>query len=236
VIACWILATRTRSPRAFLLLVFGLAALPAFILFWYWHGLTPPAVQGEKMHMLRQMSRGTVPDTTSLVYFGAMAAPFALPFLFTRPRLTLPPKAAVVAMAAVVGCFLIVFHGMAFSPLGGGLVTKLGLHLGAIGVPTVIVIAALGWCAIGAVAVSALDNFLLFFLAIPPLLVVGTLYQRYLDPLAFALVLLLVSPSMAQRLATERSVLAGYFFFLGLLVIGLSWFVVLGHAQRPPVL
>lgn len=94
-----------------------------------------------------------------------------------------------------------------------------------------IIIAALGWCAIGVVAVSELDNFILVSLAILPLLVAGTLYQRYLDPPAFAMILLLVSPPMAQRLAAERGIVAGYFFFLALELISLTWFVILGRAQ-----
>ena len=212
----WLLASRTQFSRPLLCLVFGITAIPALFLVWLWHGLTPPCCQSK-------------PALTNVVYAGALAAPFALPFLFTRPPLGRPSTRAWIGLGAIATALFLIFHGMNLTPLGGGLITKFGLLLGPAGVPVVLACAALGWWAIGMLLASGLDNAILFGLAIFPLLLPDVRFQRYLDPLAFTLVLLLASPPLARRLVTERSIFAGYFFFLGLELIGLTWFMILGH-------
>ncbi|MBV8589080.1 MAG: hypothetical protein JO212_03310 [Acetobacteraceae bacterium] len=225
----WILAVRSRAPLVPLCFTFGLTAVPALALFRLWRGLTPPAVQAERMHALDQLASGSAPDLTSFVYLGAMVAPFALPFLVARKS---PPgrwKPILLGYCVLGAVLFLCFRHMQLSPLGGGAVTKLGLLLGPAGLPVVLALAALGWCCIGAALAASADNAVLFGFAAFPLLVIGALYQRYLDPLAFILVLLLASPPLAPPLVTERSVVASYMLFMFFEVMGILWYMLLGH-------
>ena len=214
----WLLWSRHACSRLFLLGVFGATALPALYLFLIWGGLTPPR--------FRQ-----APTIESLLYVPVLVAPFALPFLFARsPRdWRLPSGRTVVGVLATVGVMTVLFGGVTLTPLGGGLLTKIGLLLGPLGVPFMILAASLGWWAIATCIASGADNAVLFGFAVGPLLLPGFFYQRYIDPLAFTIVLMFASPPLTARIVTQRAIVAGYVFFLGLEIIGLVWFGLLGH-------
>ena len=220
ILSCWLLWSRRACSRILLLCVFGATAVPALYLFWIWGGLTPP-----RFH--------PVTTVASLIYVPALVAPFALPFLFA-PGWTgwrVPSKATLAGVSLAIVVLATVFHGMALTSLGGGIVTKIGLQLGALGVPFVIVVASLGWLAIVKSLTSSVDNAVLFGFALGPMFLVGFFYQRYVDPLAFTLILLFASPPLSERIVTQRSIVAGYIFFLGLEVIGLIWFGLLAHVN-----
>ena len=222
VFSFWIMVTRTQVSRLLLCLIFGITAIPGLFLLQLWHGLNPPLAQAASQRDIGLQIK-------NLISVGALAAPFALPFLFARPAVKRPPKAAIVAVIAGVCLFLLAFQDMVLLSLGGGVVTKIGLLLGPAGVPFVLLLSACGWWAIGTLLVAGLDDAIVFGLAIVPLLIMPSPFQRYLDPLAFVLLLLVASPTSTRRLVTERSVLAGYFFFMGLEMIGLVWYGLLRH-------
>jgi hypothetical protein len=159
--------------------------------------------------------------------------PFTLPFIFAqRVSVWRPPSAAtLLGVTATLFVFMVAFHDMSLTTSGGGLITKVGLLLGWIGVPFVILAAVLGWWAIAAAVTSGWNNAILFGFAIFPLLLAGYFFQRYLDPLGFTIVLLLSSRPLSRQLLTERSIVAGYLLFLGLEAAGLTWFVFLGHSN-----
>ena len=220
ILSFWLLWSRQACSRVLLLCVFGATALPALYLFWIWGGLTPP-----RFH--------PVSTIESLIYVPALAAPFALPFLFAQgwTRWRLPSKPMLAGFGLALVLLGSVFHGMTLTPLGGGLVTKIGLLLGPLGVPFVIVVASLGWIAIVKSLTSGPDNAVLFGFALGPMFLAGFFYQRYIDPLAFTMILLFASPPLRDRIVTHRSIVAGYVFFLGLEITGLIWFNLLGHVN-----
>jgi hypothetical protein len=213
----WLLWSRQACPRLFLLCVFGATAVPALYLFWIWGGLTPP-----RFHPVE-----------SLIYVPALVAPFALPFLCARTwtEWRLPSKRTLAGISIVAALLASVFHGMTLTPIGGGPVTKIGLQFEHFGVPFLILVASLGWWVIVKSLTSGVDNAVLFGLALGPMLLAGFFYQRYVDPLAFTIVLLFASPPLVGRIVTQRSLVAGYLFFLGLEIIGLAWYGLLGHVN-----
>lgn len=223
VLSFWLLWSRVGGARFLLTLVFALTALPALGLFWIWGGLTPPQFRPQMRH-----------TATSLVYVAALALPFALPFLAAR-RLSewgRPSRGTLLGVAAAFVLFLVAFHAMALPDLGGGLITKVvALLFGPPGMPLIILAAILGWWAIGTAIVSGWNNAILFGFAVGPLLLAGYFFERYFDPLAFTIVLLLASPPLSRRLVTQRSIVAGYVFFLALEATGLVWYVLLDHTS-----
>jgi hypothetical protein len=220
VLSFWLLWSRQACSRILLLCVFGATAVPALYLFWIWGGLTPP-----QFH--------PVSTVESLIYVPTLVAPFALPFLVAR-RWTgwrWPSKSTLAGVSLALIVLAAVFYGRTLTALGGGIATKVGLQLGPFGVPFVIVVASLGWLAIVKSLISSADNAVLFGFALGPMFLAGFFYQRYIDPLAFTIVLLFASPPLSERIVTQRSIVAGYLFFLGLEVIGLIWFGLLGHVS-----
>lgn len=211
---------RGKNLRLMILLIFALTAVPALILLWLWGGFTPPRFK-------------QIGSVSNLLYVGALAVPFTLPFVFGQRLSSLrwPTQFTRIALSLTLLLLIIAFHGTALTTYGGGPITKIGLLLGPAGIGFVIVVSVFGWWAIASAATSAPNNAFLFGFAIIPLLLAGNLLQRYFDPLAFTIVLLLASPPLAARV-NMRSILASYVLFLFLEVIGLTWYIVLDNINH----
>jgi hypothetical protein len=217
----WLLWPRVKDNRLTLVLTFVLMAVPAAVLFWLWRGLTPPLFR----------PGGTA---ASVLYVGALAAPFALPFVFARKISELRglSLSTLATLSVVFLLFLVAFHHVTLTAYGGGLATKIGLLLGPVGLPFVALVSVVGWWAIANTVMSGGDNAILFGFAVAPLLLASYFFQRYFDPLAFTIVVLLSSPPLSSRLVTGRSMMAGYLFFLSLEVIAVAWYVIGNHVNH----
>jgi len=142
-------------------------------------------------------------------------------------------RSTVIAFAGLL-VFIIALGGTEWPKLGGGIIVKAGLRMGALGTPFILTVSYFGLVAAIVFSMRSATNALLVSTFLVPLFTVRETYQKYLEP-TLAVALFLFADTETARTAFNKRVLMYNFLFSALiLTIGIVYYDLL-HLNLPEI-
>jgi hypothetical protein len=230
VFAAWTVLTRTRTPYLWVLSVFILALLPELFLVYLWKGVNPPQTQFD-FH----------PGVISVVLVGANVGLLSAPLILGCIRRSLADvlpewwgaRSTVVAFAGLL-IFIIALRDAAWPEMGGGIIEKAGLRMGALGTPFILTASYLGLVAAVLFSMRSATNALLVAAFLVPFFTSLYSYQHYLEP-SLAVTVFLFSDTQTARTVFNKRVLMWNFIVSALiLAIAIVYYDLLHHLKEIP--
>jgi len=232
VFAAWMILTRTKTSPLLVLSVFLIAMLPEMLLLYIWKGINPPGPQSA--HQFH-------PAMINVLCVGANIGFLSTPLILGCIRRSLGDvlpewwgaRSTVIAFAGLL-VFIIALGGTEWPKLGGGIIVKAGLRMGALGTPFILTVSYFGLVAAIVFSMRSATNALLVSTFLVPLFTVRETYQKYLEP-TLAVALFLFADTETARTAFNKRVLMYNFLFSALiLTIGIVYYDLL-HLNLPEI-
>jgi len=230
IFAAWTVLTRTETPPFWVLSVFLVTMLPEMVLLYLWKGINPPPTQSD-FH----------PATISVVLVGANVGLLSTPFILGSIRRSLADilpgwwgaRSTVVTLAGLL-VFIVALRATAWPALGGGIIEKAGLRMGALGTPFILTVSYFGLVAVVLFSIRSATNALLVGAFLVPFFTSLFSYQHYLEP-ALAVALFLFADTQTARTVFSKRVLTCNFVFSALiLAIAIVYYDLFQHLSEIP--
>ncbi len=232
IFAAWMVLRRTDTSPFLVLSVFLAAMLPEMFLVYLWKGINPPVSQSANVFH---------PTMINVLGVGAIIGLLAIPLVLGCIRRSLADvvpewwgaRSTVIAFAGLL-VFIIALRGTEWPELGGGIIVKAGLRMGAFGTPFILTVSYFGLVAAILLSMRSPTNALLVGSFLVPFFVVRESYQHYLEP-SLAVTLFLFADTQTARTLFNKRVLTYNFLFSALiLTIAIVYYDLFNHLSKIP--
>jgi hypothetical protein len=232
IFAAWMVLRRTDTSPFLVLSVFLVAMLPEMFLVYLWKGINPPVSQSANVFH---------PTMINVLGVGAIIGLLAIPLVLGCIRRSLADvvpewwgaRSTVIAFAGLL-VFIIALRGTEWPELGGGIIVKAGLRMGAFGTPFILTVSYFGLVAAILLSMRSPTNALLVGSFLVPFFVVRESYQHYLEP-SLAVTLFLFADTQTARTLFNKRVLTYNFLFSALiLTIAIVYYDLFNHLSKIP--
>jgi hypothetical protein len=232
IIAAWIVLRRTDTSPFLLLSVFVVAMIPEMFLVYLWKGVNPPV--SEAAHVFH-------PTMINVLGVGANIGLLAIPLVLGCIRRSLADvlpewwgvRSTVMAFAGLL-VFIMALRGTEWPELGGGIIVKAGLRMGALGTPFILTVSYFGLVAAILLAMRSSTNVLLVGSFLVPFFVVRESYQHYLEPSLAATLFLFADTPTARTLFNKRVLTYNFLFSVFILTIAILYYDLFNHLSKIP--
>jgi hypothetical protein len=232
IFAAWMVLRRTDTSPFLVLSVFLVAMLPEMFFVYLWKGINPPVSQSANVFH---------PTMINVLGVGANIGLLAIPLVLGCIRGSLADvlpewwgaRSTVIAFAGLL-VFIIALRGTEWPELGGGIIVKAGLRMGAFGTPFILTVSYFGLVAAILLSMRSPTNALLVGSFLVPFFVVRESYQHYLEP-SLAVTLFLFADTQTARTLFNKRVLTYNFLFSALiLTIAIVYYDLFDHLSKIP--
>jgi len=232
IFAAWIVLRRTETSPLLVLSVFFVAMLPEMFLVYLWKGINPPVSQSVQVFH---------PTMINVLGVGANIGLLAIPLVLGCIRRSLAdvlPEwwgalSTVMAFAGLL-VFIIALRGTEWPELGGGIIVKTGLRVGAFGTPFILTVSYFGLVAAILLAMHSSTNALLVGSFLVPFFVVRESYQHYLEPSLAVALFLFADTQTAKTLFNKRVLTYNFLFSALILTIAILYYDLFNHLSKIP--
>ena len=170
IFAVWMVLSRTDTSPVLVLIVFLVAMIPEMFFVYLWKGINPPVSQSENVFH---------PTMINVLGVGANIGLLAIPLVLGCTRRSfadvLPEwwgaRSTVIAFAGLL-VFIMALRSIEWPELGGGIIVKAGLRMGALGTPFILTVSYFGLVAAILLAMRSSTNALLVGSFLVPFFVV----------------------------------------------------------------
>jgi hypothetical protein len=232
IFAAWMVLTRTKTSPFLVLSVFVLTILPEMFLIYLWKGINPPVSQSQ--HAFH-------PAIINVLCVGANIGLLSTPLILGCIRQSLADvlpawwgaRSTVITVAGLL-VFIIALRDTEWPELGGGLIVKAGLTMGALGPPFILTVSYFGLVAAFVFSMRSATNALLAGAFLIPFFLTRESYQHYLEP-SLVVALFLFSDTQTARAAFNKQVLmCNFAFSVFILIIGIVYYDLFDHLSKIP--
>jgi hypothetical protein len=232
IFAAWTVLRRTHTSPFLVLSVFLVAMLPEMFLLYLWKGINPPVSQS--VHVFH-------PAMTNVLCVGAIIGFLSIPLVLGCIRRSLADvlpewwgaRSTVIALVGLL-VFIMALRGTEWLELGGGIIVKAGLRMGAFGTPSILTVSYFGVVAAILFSMRSPTNALLVGSFLVPFFAVRESYQHYLEP-SLAVALFLFADTQTARTLFNKRVLTYNFLFSALiLTIAILYYDLFDHLSKIP--
>jgi hypothetical protein len=232
IFATWMVLRRTDTSPFLVLSVFLVAMLPEMFLVYLWKGINPPVSQSENVFH---------PTMVNVLGVGANIGLLAIPLVLGCIRRSLADvlpewwgaRSTMIAFAGLL-VFIMALRSTEWPELGGGIIVKAGLRMGAFGTPFILTVSYFGLVAAILLSMRSSTNALLVGSFLVPFFVVRESYQHYLEPsLAMTLFLFADTPT-ARTLFNKRVLTYNFLFSAFILTIAILYYDLFNHLSKIP--
>src|SRR5262249_4052134 len=209
-----------------------LVMLPEMFLIYLWKGINPPASQSE--HVFH-------PTIINVLSVGAIIGFLSIPLIFGCIRRSLADvlpewweaRSTVVVFAGLL-IFIIALRGTEWPQLGGGMIVKAGLRMGAFGTPLILIVSYFGLVAATLLSMRSATNALLVGSFVVPFFTVRESYQHYLEPSLAVTLFLFADTQTAKTLFKKRVLTYNFLFSALILTIAILYYELFDHLSKIP--
>ena len=220
VFAAWTVLTRTKTAPFLVFGVFFMALLPELFLIYVWKGINAPSNQFV-FH----------PTLTNVALVGCNIAFVSTPLILgciRRPFGDVFPEwwGARATALAFVGLFVFItaLWPTEWPSVGGGIIAKTGVRMGALGTPFILTVSYLGLAAAFLFSVRSATNAVLAGAFVVPFFTDRFSYQHYLEPSLAVAVFLFADTQTAKAVFNKRVLICNFAFSLLVLVIAIVYY------------
>jgi hypothetical protein len=232
IFAAWMVLRRTDTSPLLVLSVFFVAMLPEMFLVYLWKGINPPVSQSAHVFY---------PTMIHVLGVGANIGLLAIPLVLGCIRRSLADvlpewwgaRSTVIAFAGLL-IFIMALRGTEWPELGGGIIVKAGLRMGAFGTPFILTVSYFGLVAAILLAMHSSTNALLVGSFLVPFFVVRESYQHYLEPSLAVALFLFADTKTAKTLFNKRVLTYNFLFSALILAIAILYYDLFNHLSKIP--
>jgi hypothetical protein len=220
ILAAWTVLTRTKTSPYLIIAVFLVAALPEMFLVYVWKGINAPKFHDDFHPALVYVALvgGNIAFLSTPLILGCIRQSFrdVLPDWW-GPRST---------MTAFVGLlvFIMSLGATEWPALGGGIIARAGIRMGALGTPFILTVSYLGVIGSNLFSMGSSTNALLAGTFIVPLCTSRYSYQHYLEPALVIAVFLFADTQTAKTVFNKRVLICNFGFSVFILVIAIAYY------------
>jgi hypothetical protein len=232
IFAAWMVLRRTDTSPFLVLGVFLVAMLPEMFLVYLWKGINPPVSQSENVFH---------PTMINVLGVGANIGLLAIPLVLGCIRRSLADvlpewwgaRSTVIAFAGLL-VFIMALRSTEWPELGGGIIVKAGLRMGALGTPFILTVSYFGLVAAILLAMRSSTNALLVGSFLVPFFVVRESYQHYLEPSLAVTLFLFADMPTARTLFNKQVLTYNFLFSMFILTIAILYYDLFNHLSKIP--
>ena len=231
VFAAWTVLTRTKTSLFLVLSVFSAAMLPEIWLFYVWKGMNAPRYHAD-FHpaLIYVVLVGT--------NIGFLSTPLILGCIRRSLGDVLPDwwgaRSTAVAFAGLL-VFVVALDIVALEAIewlgatewpkwGGGIITKGGVRMGALGIPLILTVSYFGLLATILFSIRSATNAVLASTFVIPFFATWFSYQHYLEPSLAVAVFLFADTRTAKTVFNKRVLMCNIVFTAIILAIGIAYY------------
>jgi hypothetical protein len=232
IFAAWMVLRRTDTSPFLVFGVFLVAMLPEMFLVYLWKGINPPVSQSENVFH---------PTMINVLGVGANIGLLAIPLVLGCIRRSLADvlpewwgaRSTVIAFAGLL-VFIMALRSTEWPELGGGIIVKAGLRMGALGTPFILTVSYFGLVAAILLAMRSSTNALLVGSFLVPFFVVRESYQHYLEPSLAVTLFLFADMPTARTLFNKQVLTYNFLFSVFILTIAILYYDLFNHLSKIP--
>jgi hypothetical protein len=230
--AAWMVLRRTDTSSFLVFSIFLVAMLPEMFLVYLWKGINPPV--SKSAHVFH-------PSMINVLGVGANIGLVSIPLVLGCIRRSLADvlpewwerRSTVITFVGLL-VFITALRGTEWPELGGGIIVKAGLRMGAFGTPFVLTVSYFGFVSAILLSVRSLTNALLVGSFVVPFFVVRESYQHYLEPSLVVTLFLFADTRTAKTLFNKRVLTYNFLFSALLLTIAILYYDLFNHLSKIP--
>jgi hypothetical protein len=118
--------------------------------------------------------------------------------------------------------------------LGGGIIVKAGLKMGALGTPFILTVSYFGLVVAILFSMQSATNALLAGTYFAPFVIAAPTYQHYLEPSLVVALFLFADTKTARTVFNKRVLICNFAFSVLLLAIGIVYYDLFHHLSEMP--